>query len=143
MGKVRTGFIPLDLFSMASIREPFASSDPKSSTSPNVSASTASSPRHILPSDLSTAIKHLNDQELDQLQAAVTAEQQRRSRKPPAPEKTVSKRTEAPAVTLSIGKLNAVRAAFKAGVKPAKIAKQFGISQSDVRKVLASDRPKP
>lgn len=71
---------------------------------------TASSSRHILPSDLPTATKHLNDQELDQLQAAVTAEQQRRSRKPPAPEKAVSKRTEAPAVTLSIGKLNAVRA---------------------------------
>ena len=44
---------------------------------------------------------------------------------------------------MSIGKLNAVRAAFKAGITPAKIAKQFGISQSDVRKVLASDRPKP
>ena len=138
MGKVHTGFRPLDLFSMASIREPFAPSDPKSSTSPNISASTASSPRHILPTDLPAAIKHLSDEELDQLQAAVTAEQQRRCRKPPAPEKTISKRTEAPAVRLSIGKLNAVRAAFKAGVTPAKIAKQFGIPQAEVRKVIAS-----
>jgi len=105
---------------------------------PNVSASTASSPRHILPTDLPAAIKHLSDEELDQLQAAVTAEQQRRCRKPPAPEKTMSKRTEAPAVRLSIGKLNAVRAAFKAGVTPAKIAKQFGIPQAEVRKVIAS-----
>jgi hypothetical protein len=139
MGKVRTGFIPLDLFSTASSREPFAPLDPKSSTSsPNVSASTGSSPRHILPTDLPAAIKHLNDEELDQLQAAVTAEQQRRCRKPPAPGKTVSKQTEAPAVTLSIGKLNAVRTAFKAGVTPAKIAKQFGIPQAEVRKVIAS-----
>jgi DNA-binding IclR family transcriptional regulator len=38
--------------------------------------------------------------------------------------------------------LNAVLAAFKAGVRPSKIAKQFGIPQSEVRKVLASDRPK-
>jgi transposase-like protein len=44
---------------------------------------------------------------------------------------------------LTPGKLSAVRAAFKAGVRPSKIAKQFGISQSDVRKVLASDKPKP
>ena len=38
---------------------------------------------------------------------------------------------------LTKGKLNAVRAAFKAGVKPSAIARQFGISQSDVRKALA------
>jgi hypothetical protein len=39
--------------------------------------------------------------------------------------------------SLTTGKLNAVRAAFKAGVKPSAIARQFGISQSDVRRVLA------
>jgi transposase-like protein len=38
---------------------------------------------------------------------------------------------------LTTGKLNAVRAAFKAGVKPSAIARRFGISQSDVRKALA------
>ena len=42
-------------------------------------------------------------------------------------------------VSLTRGKINAVRAAFKAGIKPSVIARQFGISQSDVRKVLASD----
>jgi hypothetical protein len=36
-------------------------------------------------------------------------------------------------------KLNAVRAAFKAGVKPSQIAWQFGLAQADVRKALASD----
>ena len=40
------------------------------------------------------------------------------------------------AASLTTGKLNAVRAAFKAGAKPAAIARQFGISQSDVRKAL-------
>jgi predicted DNA-binding protein (UPF0251 family) len=102
-----------------------------------------SSPRHVLPSDLPTAIKHLNDQELEQLLAAVTAEQQRRGKKPPTFKNTISRQLETPAVTLSIGKLNAVRAAFKAGVRPSKIAKQFGISQSDVRKVLAGGRKAP
>ena len=42
-------------------------------------------------------------------------------------------------VTLTPGQINAVRAAFKAGIKPSLIARKFGISQSDVRKVLASD----
>jgi predicted DNA-binding protein (UPF0251 family) len=106
---------------------------------PNPNDVTAAATRHVLPSDLPAAIKHLDDQELDQLQAAVTAEQQRRGKKPPAPEKTGSKRAEASSVTLTIGKLNAVRAAFKAGVTPSKIAKEFGISQSDVRKVIANE----
>lgn len=74
--------------------------------------------------------------------AAVTAEQQRRGKKPPTLKKTISRQVETPAVTLSIGKLNAVRAAFKAGVRPSKIAKQFGISQSDIRKVIASEAMK-
>jgi hypothetical protein len=99
--------------------------------------SAASSPPHVLPSNLPAAIKHLSDQELDQLQAAVTTELQRRGKKPPSPEKT--KRVEAAAVSLTPTKLNAVRAAFKAGVRHSKIAKQFGIPQSDVRKVIASE----
>jgi hypothetical protein len=102
----------------------------------------ASSPRHILPSDLPAAIKYLNDQELDQLQAAVTTELQRRGKKPPVSDKAPSKRAEAAAASLTPTKLNAVRAAFKAGVRPSKIAKQFGIPQSDVRKAVASDKPK-
>jgi hypothetical protein len=97
----------------------------------------ASSPQHVLPSDLPAAIKHLNDQELDQLQAAVTAEQLRRGKKPPSPEK--SKRAEAAIVSLTPTKLNAVRAAFKAGVRPSKIAKQFGIPQAVVQKVIGSE----
>ena len=48
-------------------------------------------------------------------------------------------RTEVVAIHLTPGKLNAVRAAFKAGVKPSQIARQFGLSQSDVRKALAID----
>ena len=45
--------------------------------------------------------------------------------------------SEDDAGSLTTGKLNAVRAAFKAGVKPPAIARQFGISQSEVRKALA------
>jgi len=133
MGSGRIGSTTTpDLFSTASPQETI-SRPPKP----------AASSRHILPNNLPAAIKHLNDQEFDQLLTAVTTEQQRRGKKRTTPDKAPSKRTGAPAVTLSIGKLNAVRAAFKAGITPAKIAKQFGISQSDVRKVLASDRPKP
>src|SRR5260221_13335537 len=129
-----------DLFS-APAREPsLLPPNPPIPTADNA----ASSPRHVLPSDLPAAIKHLNDQELEQMLAAVTAEQQRRGKNPPPSHaKTPSKSpAEAVAVSLTPGKLSAVRAAFKAGVRPSKIAKQFGISQSDVRKAVASDKPK-
>src|ERR1700730_12206021 len=101
---------------------------------------TATASRHVLPNDLPAAVKHLEDQELDLLFDAVVAERLRRGMKWPVPEKTPTQRTvEAAAVSLNLGRLNAVRAAFKAGVTPSKIAKEFGISQADVRKVIASE----
>jgi len=45
-------------------------------------------------------------------------------------------------VSLIQGQVNAVRAAFKAGVTPSRIARQFGISQANVRKALAGDSSK-
>ena len=101
---------------------------------------TATASRHVLPNDLPAAVKHLEDQELDLLFDAVVAERLRRGMKIAVPEKTPSQRTvNAAAVSLNLGKLNAVRAAFKAGVTPSKIAKEFGISQADVRKGIASE----
>jgi hypothetical protein len=75
--------------------------------------------------------------------SAVLAEQKRRGRRLPLTEKGSRQRVKAVAVDLPLGKLNAVRAAFKAGVAPSQIARQFGISQADVRKALASDAAKP
>ena len=97
--------------------------------------------RHVLPSDLPTAIRHLDNQELNQLFAAVVAERLQRGMKSPVPDKIPNKRSvEATAVSLTPGKLSAVRAAFKAGVTPTKIAKEFGLSQAEVRSVIASDK---
>ncbi len=83
-------------------------------------------------------MKHLEDQELDRLLSAVLAEQRRRGRRLAASdESSRTRRIETVCAPLTQGKLNAVRAAFKAGVKPSQIARQFGISQADVRKALA------
>ena len=107
----------------------------------NSYSATVAASRHVLPSELPTAIKHLEDQELDQLFAAVVAERLQRGMKSSVPDKIPNKRSlEATAVSLSPGKLSAVRAAFKAGVTPTKIAKEFGLSQADVRSVIASDK---
>ena len=88
--------------------------------------------------DLPGALERLDDVEIDALLAAVTTEAERRGPPGPAKVKPVAdakpqRRQEAAedgAGSLTTGKLNAVRAAFKAGVKPSAIARQFGISQS-------------
>ena len=104
----------------------------------------------FLPKDLPTAVKHLTDRELDLLITASVNEAKRRGRLPPSarantPDESIPKRlssrdkrqAEIPTASLTRGQINAVQAAFKAGITPSRIARQFGISQSDVRKVLA------
>ena len=95
-------------------------------------------PRLVLPKDLPNSIRRLENQELDRLVMVALAEQKRRGRSPPTSEENSRpRRGEVATAPLTLGKLNAVRAAFKAGVKPSRIAKQFGISQSELRKALA------
>ena len=97
---------------------------------------TAKPSRYILPNNLEAAIKLLDDKELDRLVAATLGERARRKR-PPLPDAGQKKEsTEAVSAHLPQGKLNAVRAAFKAGVKPTRIAKEFGLSRSDVQSAL-------
>jgi hypothetical protein len=126
MGAGRTQPTTPDLFSTASNQDVLTTTAPEKDT-----------PRHILPNDLLNAIKRLTDQELDQLAAAALVEQQRRGKKPPSNENSQKRRVEEGYAPMSIGKLNAVRAAFKAGFKPSQIARQFRMSQSDVRKALS------
>lgn len=128
----------------------FTSSLPATAPDPPTAAITkpapeqpAGEPKHLLPTDLAGSLRRLDDGAIDALLSAVTAEAERRGRLPkrqsrnegrPATRRTA---VEEVASGLTKGKLNAVRAAFKAGVKPSAIARQFGISQSDVRKALA------
>jgi len=103
----------------------------------------------VLPKNLRKAVRHLSDGELDLLHAATLEEMGRRGTLPPIDQTTNrssrkeksshGRQVEAATVSLTRGQVNAVRAAFKAGIKPSRIARQFGISQSDVRKVLAMD----
>jgi hypothetical protein len=117
--------------------------------------------RHILPKNLRHAIGQLSDGELDELFAAAFDEAKRRGRLPPSvradvtppaihqskltkqlPPTAKRRRVEIAEVSLTLGRVNAIRASFKAGITPSRIARQFGVSQSDVRKALATDPSK-
>src|SRR5215813_13669355 len=153
-----------DLFQAAGVQE--SCRTPARLTSAQQSAAAASgaeklSSRHVLPRDRSNALKQLDDGELDRLFAATRHELQRRGRSltstsvirptthmgterasdqsTTTEESPERRQPEESNVALTRGQVNAVRAAFKAGITPSRIARQFGISQSDVRKVLASE----
>ena len=115
---------------------PSVNSLPSSLTTDAVDGA-ASSQSYVLPKNLSSALGYLDDDQLERLLAAVLAEQRRRGNK--SPRKALVKVVAPP---LPQGKLNAIRAAFKAGFTPSRIARQFRISKSDVKKALASDPSK-
>jgi hypothetical protein len=159
-----------DLFQAAGVQESCRTHTPARLTPVQRSAAAVSgaeklSSRHVLPGDLSNALKQLDDGELDRLFAATRHELQRRGRSltntsvtrptthmgteqrasdqsTTTEESPERRQPEEPNVALAQGRVNAVRAAFKAGITPYRIARQFGISQSDVRKVLASESPR-
>ena len=142
MGRDRAHQGTPDLFSTPSLEN--------ASRSATKQVTSALEQRHVLPKDLPNSVKHLTDRDLDLLITAAVEEAKRRGRAPPIrqADESVPKRSsrtehrrqgEVATVSLTRGQINAVRAAFKAGIKPSLIARQFGISQSDVRKVLASD----
>ena len=100
----------------------------------------------ILPTDLSTSLTALPDQELERLLTAVTQEANRRgkeaksetpTRQSNAPPRRLTERTRTHSTTkITAGKANLVRAAFQAGVKPRSISRQFGLSYDAVREIL-------
>jgi hypothetical protein len=114
------------------------------STSPAATTASESPQRYVLPKNFPNALKHLSNDELDLMHEATLEEMKRRGRAPqsertkslPAEKRQRDGIAEAP---LTRGKVSAVRSAFKAGITPSRIAREFGIPLSDVRKALASD----
>jgi hypothetical protein len=93
-------------------------------------------PRYILPKDLPDALSQLDDEELARLLAAALAETKRRDRASPQGNQS-SSRLSNEDISVPRGKINAVRAAAKAGLSASRIARQFGISLAEVRKITA------
>ena len=156
MGRDRTGYEKPDLFSA----EDFAGRSPNTGSG---EGPILPPPKRILPKDLTKAIGHLDDHELDRLVGAAIDEARRRGRLPPGLEASSAKSVVSSAEptnkspqpergpsrhrqvqiappSLTRGQINAVRAAFKAGITPPRIERQFGLTQSDVRKALAADK---
>jgi hypothetical protein len=118
MGSGRGPHETPDLFSTSSVAE--------TSAPETKHVSPVQQQRHVLPQNLSNAVKHLDDRELDRLIAACVEEAKRRGRLPASNETTkrssrvdnssLPPKGEIATVSLTRGQVNAVRAAFKAGI---------------------------
>ena len=102
-----------------------------------------------LPSDLSASLKHVGNDELERLRDAVSLEINSRGLSVPQTKPAVlSSPTDRRSVhrnkqereprEIPVGKASLIHASFKAGLKPAAIARSLRISQSLVRDVLSS-----
>jgi hypothetical protein len=124
-----------------------------------VSSTDAPSPARVtLPGDLSGSLKYLDDAQLQRLREAVNVEINRRNQSAPKNKTptavatgTSSEGQSAPFRDKKLrgvdeipeGKANLIRASFRAGVKPAAIARTLRISRSLVSRVLSSaEKPK-
>jgi predicted DNA-binding protein (UPF0251 family) len=146
-----------DLFWTDMMRDASSSATKPTAAAPPVADT--STQRHVLPKNPRHAVTQLSNEELDALCEVAVDEAKRRrrlrwsigaestssSRRPSnraaSTDKTPRPRYSTAEVSLTRGQVNAVRAAFKAGITPSRIARQFGISQANVRKALASDEP--
>ena len=130
-----------------------------SSRVPSLSSIDALSPARVtLPRDLSGSLKSLDDAQLQRLLEAVTVEIDRRNQGPHKNETAKAAATGTSSQSQSVtfrdkktrgidefpeGTANLIRASFRAGVKPAAIARTFRISQSFVNRILsATEKPR-
>ena len=109
-----------------------------------MSASSTPRPRVALPHDLATSLQYLDDADLDRLRAGVNTEIDRRKRQVLVNSTNDVVATLAlsqsgpslPQAAIPEGKANLVRASFQAGLKPAAIARTFGVSLSLVNRII-------
>lgn len=142
-----------DLFS-------FAPKDADETRSPTPAVKTVQScPRFLLPENIDKALSFLEAADLERLREAIERQCKQRGltetsghnnkiadkvpAKPgmAAPTRLAAKPAKAKGepIALTPSKINAIRAAFKAGVKPTLICRQFGVSQTAVRQALMED----
>jgi hypothetical protein len=146
MGRKSTDPTP-DLFSPQGGPSPYEAAE----------ASRRLSRQLALPKDLPRAIRHLGDIELDWLVRVAIQEAKRRGRPVPTdavgPTKTDTAATPRErqtrqekidqAAALTRGQMNAVRAAFKAGVPPRSLPSELTRTQTDLYSVRLATGPYP
>jgi hypothetical protein len=112
-------------------------SGPETTSAP--SSGTPEAPQYVLPKNIANSVTHLSDSDLDLLSRACGEEtKRRRSKLTPPRDEAPGRSGGATPVPLTTAQVGAVQAAFKAGVKPAAIARQFRLSHAQIREALSA-----
>lgn len=97
-------------------------------------------PRRVLPHDLDLALKHLSNGELQRLLEAVSFETRRRRMTRVSEVAATGLEEVRPSDTgkehgLTSAQVNLIRSSIKAGVRPAALQRQFGLSKAQITAV--------
>ena len=98
----------------------------------------ADAPPTLLPQNLAASLKHLPEQDLVRLRDGVAAEMQRRGLDGAKQRAQGSGNVEPDPILseLTRAQISLIRSSIKAGVKPAALSRQFGLSRAQITAAL-------
>jgi hypothetical protein len=99
-------------------------------------------PRTVLPQNLAASLRHLPEQDILRLAEAVGIEMQNRGltglkQKSQAPEKS---KADPVLSQLTRSQISLIRSSIKAGVKPAALSRQFGLTRAQITAALNTSK---
>jgi hypothetical protein len=96
--------------------------------------------RRLLPYDLAASLRHLPDEDVMRLAEAVAAEMKNRQLSAPAPPDPPLRPVAVDPVLsqLTRAQINLIRSSIQAGVKPAALSRQFGLTRAQIAAALRS-----
>jgi hypothetical protein len=97
--------------------------------------------RTFLPQNLAASLRHLPDQDILRLAEAVFAEMEHRKlATPEATGKSQPPTVADPVLSrLTRAQISLIRSSIRAGVKPATLSRQFGLSRTEIAAALKAD----
>ena len=99
-------------------------------------------PRIVLPQNLAASLRHLSDRDILRLWDAVAAETQSRGLSQPKQKGQISSKDKPDPILsqLTRSQISLIRSSIQAGVKPAALSRQFGLTRAQITAALkASD----
>lgn len=99
-------------------------------------------PRTILPQNLAVSLQHLSEQDLLRLSEAVRAEQQRRGLVEQKQQgRETGKNNPDPILSqLTRSQISLICSSIQAGVKPAALSRQFGLTRAQIKAALKANQ---
>ena len=99
-------------------------------------------PRTVLPQNLAASLRHLPEQDIVRLAEAVNIEMQNRGLSSPKQRNQVPEKNKPDPVLsqLTRSQISLIRSSIQAGVKPAALSRQFGLTRAQITAALNTSK---